>query len=140
MIPHPYEIPSTVRSRAARLAEAARTYYTARTGGARFRAWQEMQDQEEHMRTRTRPAENDVAAPGVRDFVLRHLLAWCETMERSPEEAEALRDRIARYLDLATNGGDVDAWAMAESFGWRWAMRRMEEWDSVHGDIKRGGR
>lgn len=46
MIPHPYEIPSTVRSRAARLAEAARTYYTAKTGGARFRAWQEMQEHE----------------------------------------------------------------------------------------------
>lgn len=78
----------------------------------------------------TKPNQSECAAAGVREFTLRHLLAWCGTMERSTDEAEALRDRIVRYLDWATNGGDVDTWAMAESFGWRWAMRRMEDWEA----------
>lgn len=39
----PLETPSTVRARAAALAEAAREYYDARTGGERHRAFQRMQ-------------------------------------------------------------------------------------------------
>lgn len=40
---HPLETPSTVRARSAALADAAREYYTARTGGARHRAFRRMQ-------------------------------------------------------------------------------------------------
>ena len=110
MIPHPYEIPSTVRSRAARLAEAARTYYTARTGGARFRAWQEMQDQEEPMRTvadqkptfdREALLANllEESADAIRDYapgmslLLRRIDEALEERRKNSEAMEAIHDR-----------------------------------------------